>query len=98
MRDGHDPWTLPLLSADEAVPYVGALTAPPYRASDGAADVHGDECMYLGTDGRQVAVRAGVARRRWPAAGRSGCFRTSWAALLGKAGGGSGGTAWPTAW
>lgn len=53
--DGHDPCTL--LSGDEAAPYVGALAAPPYRASDGTADVHGDECMYLGTDGRQVAVR-----------------------------------------
>ena len=53
--DGHDPCAL--LSADEAEPYVGRLVAPPYRASDGAADVHGDECMYRGTDGRQVTVQ-----------------------------------------
>jgi hypothetical protein len=53
--DTHDPCTL--LSAGEAAPYVGALAAPPYRASDGAADVRGDECMYRGTDGRQVTVR-----------------------------------------
>ncbi len=53
--DAHDPCTL--LTADEASPYVGALVAPPYRASDGAADVHGDECMYRGRDGREVAVR-----------------------------------------
>jgi hypothetical protein len=52
--DAHDPCTL--LSAGEAAPYVGALAAPPYRASDGAADVRGDECMYRGTDGRQVTV------------------------------------------
>lgn len=51
----HDPCTL--LSAGEAAPYVGALATPPYRASDGAADVAGDECMYRGTDGRQVTVR-----------------------------------------
>lgn len=53
--DAHDPCTL--LAASEAVPYVGTLAAPPYRASDGTADVRGDECMYLGTDGRQVTVR-----------------------------------------
>jgi hypothetical protein len=51
----HDPCAL--LTAGEALPYVGALVAPPYRASDGAADVRGDECMYRGTDGREVAVR-----------------------------------------
>jgi hypothetical protein len=36
---------------------VGPLVSPPYRSSDGAADIHGDECMYRGTDGREVAVR-----------------------------------------
>ena len=50
----HDPCTF--LSATEATPYVGALATPPYRASDGAADVHGDQCMYRGQDGRQVTV------------------------------------------
>lgn len=51
----QDPCSL--LSAAEAQPYVGALATPPFRASDGAADVHGDECIYRGTDGREVAVR-----------------------------------------
>jgi hypothetical protein len=51
----HDPCTL--LAASEAAPYVGPLATPPYRASDGAADVRGDECVYRGTDGREVAVR-----------------------------------------
>ena len=51
---GHDPCTL--LSADEAAPYVGPLGTPPYRASDGAADVRGDQCMYRGRDGRQLTV------------------------------------------
>ncbi|HEY3933131.1 MAG TPA: hypothetical protein VGL65_00790 [Gemmatimonadales bacterium] len=45
-----------LLSAEEAAPYVGPLATSPYRASDGAADVHGDQCMYRGKDGRQVTV------------------------------------------
>lgn len=51
----HDPCTL--LAASEAEPYVGPLATPPYRASDGAADARGDECLYRGTDGREVAVR-----------------------------------------
>jgi hypothetical protein len=51
----QDPCTL--LSAAEAGPYVGALATPPFRASDGAADVHGDECIYRGTNGREIAVR-----------------------------------------
>ena len=51
----HDPCTL--LWSGEAEPYVGALATPPYRASDGAADVAGDECMYRGKDGRQVTIR-----------------------------------------
>ncbi len=45
-----------LLSANEAAPYVGPLATPPYRASDGAADVRGDQCMYRGKDGRQITV------------------------------------------
>jgi hypothetical protein len=45
-----------LLSAAEAVPYVGLLATPPYRASDGAADLRGDQCMYRGKDGRQLTV------------------------------------------
>ena len=45
-----------LLSAAEAVPYVGPLATPPYRASDGAADIRGDQCMYRGKDGRQLTV------------------------------------------
>ena len=45
-----------LLSASDALPYVGPLTSPPYRTSDGAADVRGDQCMYRGKDGRQITV------------------------------------------
>lgn len=55
LATAHDPCTL--LAAGEAEPYVGPLATPPYRASDGAADVRGDECMYRGRDGREVAVR-----------------------------------------
>ncbi|MGE5142150.1 MAG: hypothetical protein ACM3OA_01790 [Acidobacteriota bacterium] len=51
----HDPCTL--LAASEAEPYVGPLAVPPYRASDGAADARGDQCLYRGKDGREVAVR-----------------------------------------
>ncbi|MFI5229392.1 MAG: hypothetical protein ACHQWU_10005, partial [Gemmatimonadales bacterium] len=54
-QGAHDPCAL--LSAGEALPYVGALVAPPYRASDGAADVRGDECMYRGKDGRELTIR-----------------------------------------
>ena len=50
-----DPCTL--LAAGEAAPYVGPLVSPPYPSSDGAADARGDECMYRGTDGRQITVR-----------------------------------------
>ncbi|MGH7592971.1 MAG: hypothetical protein ACRELE_03850, partial [Gemmatimonadales bacterium] len=50
----NDPCTL--LTAGEAEPYVGPLGTPPYRASDGAADVHGDQCLYRGKDGRVVAI------------------------------------------
>ena len=51
----HDPCTL--LSAGEIEPYIGALVSPPYRSSDGAADTRGDECMYRGTNGRELTVR-----------------------------------------
>jgi len=51
----HDPCSL--MSGAEAAAYVGPLASPPYRASDGAADARGDECMYHGKDGRQVALR-----------------------------------------
>jgi hypothetical protein len=54
LATAHDPCTF--LSAAEAAPYTGPLATPPYRASDGAADVHGDQCMYRGQDGRQVTV------------------------------------------
>ncbi len=50
----HDPCAL--VSAAEAEPYVGALAVPPYRASDGAPDVAGDQCVYRGRDGRQVSL------------------------------------------
>ena len=45
-----------LLSAGEAAPYVGPLGTPPYRTSDGAPDVRGDQCMYRGKDGREITV------------------------------------------
>jgi hypothetical protein len=51
----HDPCTL--LSDREAEPYVGPLATPPYRASDEAADVRGDQCLYRGRDGREVTIR-----------------------------------------
>lgn len=51
----HDPCTV--LSGGESQPYVGALATPPYRASDGAADAAGDECVYRGKDGRQLTLR-----------------------------------------
>ncbi len=51
----HD--TCGLLSASEAEPYVGTLSSPPFRASDGAPDARGDECVYRGTDGREITVR-----------------------------------------
>jgi hypothetical protein len=51
----HDPCTL--ITAAEATPYVGPLAVPPYRASDGAADAGGDQCVYRGRDGRLVTVR-----------------------------------------
>jgi hypothetical protein len=51
----HDPCSL--LSAGAAETYVGPLASPPYRASDGAADMRGDECMYRGRDGRQISLR-----------------------------------------
>ncbi len=51
----HDPCSL--LSAGEAQPYVGAVSSPPFRASDGAPDTQGDECVYKGKDGREITVR-----------------------------------------
>ena len=53
----HDPCTL--LTAGEAQPYVGTLVSPPYRANDDGtvADVHGETCLYRGTDGRELVVR-----------------------------------------
>lgn len=53
-QGGHDPCTL--LSAAEATPYVGALRTPPYRASDYTPDANGDQCVYRGTDGREIAL------------------------------------------
>ncbi len=51
-----DPCTL--LLAGDAAPFVGPLSSPPYRASDGVPDVHGDQCVYRGKDGRVVTVEA----------------------------------------
>ncbi|MGH7511439.1 MAG: hypothetical protein ACREOQ_00810 [Gemmatimonadales bacterium] len=52
---GHHPCSL--MTGAETAAYVGPLASPPYRASDGAADARGDECMYHGKDGREVALR-----------------------------------------
>lgn len=52
---GHDPCSV--LTGPEARPYVGPLASPPYRSSDGAADVRGDECTYRGQDGRRLTLR-----------------------------------------
>lgn len=51
----HDPCTL--LSPADVEPFVGILATPPYRSSDGAPDRQGDECLYVGRDGREVALR-----------------------------------------
>lgn len=45
-----------LLSGTEAIPHVGTLIAAPYRTSDGAPDVRGDQCMYRGKDGREITI------------------------------------------
>jgi hypothetical protein len=49
-----DPCTL--LSASEAQPYVGVVSPPPYEASDGLAQVGGDQCIYRGTGARQLVI------------------------------------------
>jgi hypothetical protein len=49
-----DPCTL--LAATEAQAYVGALSTPPFRASDGAANPKGRQCVYRGSGGRQIAI------------------------------------------
>ena len=51
----HDPCSV--LTGAEAQPYVGPLASPPYRSSDGTADLRGDECTYRGKDGRQLTLR-----------------------------------------
>ena len=74
-EDTHDPCTL--LAAGEAAPYVGPLVSPPYRSSDGAADARGDECMYRGTDGRQITVRPDWTGGGAAAAGDGGLDTTT---------------------
>lgn len=49
-----DPCTL--LAASEAQTYVGALSTPPFRASDGAANPKGTQCVYRGSGGRQITI------------------------------------------
>jgi hypothetical protein len=54
-RAAPDPCTL--LSATEAVAFVGVLTTAPFRSNrDGAADVAGDACTYRGTGARQLSI------------------------------------------
>jgi hypothetical protein len=56
-----DPCTL--LAAGEAQSYIGALTAPPFRADDnGTASARGRQCIYRGSGGRQLGIT-------WNAAG-----------------------------
>jgi hypothetical protein len=49
-----DPCTL--LAASEAQTYVGALSTPPFRANEGAANPKGTQCVYRGSGGRQIAI------------------------------------------
>jgi hypothetical protein len=49
-----DPCTL--LAASEAQTYVGVLSTAPFRASDGAANPKGTQCVYRGSGGRQIAI------------------------------------------
>jgi hypothetical protein len=51
----QDPCTL--LSATEAEAYVGHLSTPPYRATDGTASVTGEDCVYRSERG-QLTVKA----------------------------------------
>ena len=55
-QSAQDPCTL--VSADEAAPYVGTLTVPPYRATDGdnKPAVDGTTCVYRGTSGRMFVI------------------------------------------
>jgi hypothetical protein len=88
---GHDPCTL--LTADEAAPYVGPIGTPPFRASDGAPDVRGDQCMYRGKDGRELAITPDWSSGGATAAGsaQDAADRVG-AALNTAAGGGAGDT------
>jgi hypothetical protein len=71
---GDDPCRY--LAGSDVQPYTGALVAPPFRANDDAiARRTGDNCVYRGTDGREVLVNysaaggrmAGTTARRTPA-------------------------------
>jgi hypothetical protein len=50
-----DPCTF--LAADEAEPYVGRLSTPPYRADDGRASTAGDECVYRAGNGHELTIK-----------------------------------------
>lgn len=51
----RDPCTL--VSATEAVPYVGTLTVPPYRATDdNKPATDGSACVYRGTNARTLVI------------------------------------------
>jgi hypothetical protein len=64
------------VAASEVEPYTGTLVAPPFRAADDAIPRrNGDNCVYRGTDGREVLIdylqggakMAGTVGRRVPA-------------------------------
>src|ERR1700712_815652 len=78
----QDPCTL--LSASDVMPYLGSLPIAPYRADDpsGRANVHGEECMYRGRDGRQITVLAS-----WEGARGIGNMLQDLPSALGRAGG-----------
>ena len=71
---GTDPCRY--LAASDVEPYTGSLVAPPFRANDDAVPRRtGDNCVYRGTDGREVLIsylqggakQAGTVGRRVPA-------------------------------
>ena len=50
-----DPCTY--LAGNEAEPFVGRLSTPPYRADDGRASTTGEECVYRGANGHELTLK-----------------------------------------
>ncbi len=73
--DANDPCRY--VTAEEALPYVGPLVAPPYRVDpdNSLPNPTGDGCLYRGRDGREITIQysphgaqmAGTVARRVPA-------------------------------